>query len=62
MPSFVRKVLSSSEESRKKYGTVAGDNVLVFDNDIFSLKLEGRKVDCVMDMDILAKQKINLAV
>jgi co-chaperonin GroES (HSP10) len=58
--SFERNVLASSEESERRYGLRVGDRVLVNDRDIFALKLDGQKVDCIMDMDIIGCRKNNL--
>lgn len=59
---FTRKVLSCSPESTKKYVIENGDEILVRDEDIFSIKLENRKIDCVMDMDVLMGRKKDLVV
>lgn len=51
---FVRKVLCAPQESLVTPKVKNGDNVLVRDFDIFMVTLDGRKLDCIVDTDILA--------
>jgi|ERR1700733_12567022 len=53
-----RNVISISQESTDNFSVKREDTVLVDDADIFPVKFNGMKVDCLFDRDIIAiKQK-----
>lgn len=49
-----REVLSVSPESIENYGIVPGVKVLVNDFDVFSVMIDGKRLSCVNDQDIMA--------
>lgn len=50
---YLRKVLSSSEESKKNYNIFPGNIIQVCDVDVFTVMIGGRSFDCVCDADSL---------
>jgi hypothetical protein len=52
---LVRRVLAVSDTTSEKYSTNHSDKILVFDCDIFEIKLFDKSIDCVYDLDIVAK-------
>jgi co-chaperonin GroES (HSP10) len=50
---FERKILAISKESEEKVGAKTGDTVVVDDFDIFDVVIEGRKIHCMNDIDII---------
>jgi len=50
-----RKILASSVDSIKKYGTFleAGKNILVQDADVFLVKINDYTMECMLDKDVL---------
>lgn len=52
-----RNIIAVSEESTDNFTVKNGDTVLVDDADIFSVKVDGKKVDCLFDRDIMAIKK-----
>lgn len=54
-----RKVLAISKDSEMRYGIKKGDEVLVDDFDIFTVKLtDDHIIDCVNDRDIVANSQL----
>lgn len=47
-----RKVLAIDDVSAVKYKTRVGDEIYVYDRDVFMIELDGKKIDCVNDEDI----------
>lgn len=56
---FDRRVLAISENSAERTGISTGDIVKVNDPDIFLVKYDKYKVDCINDTDCLCLQKTN---
>lgn len=52
-----REVLAVSDESKKRYGIQEGQTILVQDMDIFSVSLSDKKIDCILDNDVMAAVK-----
>lgn len=52
-----RKILSVSDISNKKYGMKSGQTIVLKDVDMFSISLKDSKIDCVMDIDVMAGVK-----
>lgn len=48
-----RKVLAVSEQSEKSFGVVQNETVVIFDKDVFNVKVSSNTIQCVMDEDIL---------
>jgi hypothetical protein len=56
---YLRKVLSSSEESQKNYNIFPGNTIQVCDVDVFTVMIGERSFDCVCDADVLLFENSN---
>jgi hypothetical protein len=52
---FERRILGISEDSTDKFGVQEGDKVMVYESDIFEIKLGDKSIDCAFDIDLALK-------